>query len=317
MENQNKQSNNNSSVPIVLGAALLISLGFNVYQYMNSTNDQTTIEQSAKEISELSATKSQLEFDYKNLQDEFEQLRTSIVDNDNLLANREHEITYKQEEINRILNDVNASKEDLVKAEAMIKSLKSEIATYKAEIIRLEKENAILVNKNSQLTSQKDSIQTHLSTERQERVVEQQVAQQKEDELSSTLSVSNHKIVPLKVRNNGKEVTKDKATKVNKIRVSFDIDRNSRAQSGMKDIYVSIQKPDGQIGKFEGANHGSLKLRSGDQVTYSDKVSVNYQNGATQTVSFDWVDATFTPGTYKIDVYQNGFKISQSDVVLR
>lgn len=312
---QNKK--NNSSAIIGLGAALLISLGFNIYQLSDRKDGQETIDNSIKEISDLSASKAQLEFDYKNLQDEFEQLKSTVIDNDNLLSNREHEISYKQEEINKILNDVNASKQDLAKAEALIKSLKSEISTYKSEIERLEKENAILVSKNSRLTTEKDSIQSHLSTERRDRVTEQQIAQQKEDELSSTLSVSNHKIVPLKIRSNGKEVTKDKATKVDKIRVSFDIDKNSRAQSGTKDIYVAIQKPNGEIGKFDGASHGSLKLRSGDHVVYSDKVSVNYQNGASQTISFDWVDATFTPGTYKIDVYQNGFKISQSDLILR
>ena len=317
MELENKQESNNSKLPIVLGLGLLLSVGGNVYQFLNNKQDQFALDQSVKEISELSASKSQLEFEHKNLQDEFEQLKSSIVDNDGLLANKEHNIQVQQEEINRILNDAKSSKADLAKAEKMIQSLRSEISSYKSEIVRLEKENAILVKNNSILTTQRDSIQTSLTNERTERVVERQVAQQKEDELSSTLSVSNHKISPLKVRSNGKEVTKDRAKKVDKIRVSFDIDRNSRAASGDKDIYVSIRKPNGQIGKFSGAESGILKLHSGDDVAYSDKVKINYQNGAGQTVTFDWEDANFEAGTYKIDIYQNGFKISQADVVLR
>lgn len=316
MEQEQKKSNN-STLPIALGVGLLLSLGFNAYQFMDSKNNQDTLEKSVKELSAISSEKSQLEFDYKNLQDEYETLKSSIVDNDGLLSNKEHDIKIQQEEINKILNDANASKEDLAKAEAMIKNLKSEISTYKSEIVRLEKENAILVKNNALLTTERDSITTTLANERTERVAEKQIAQQKEEELSTTLSVSNHKIAPLKVRNNGKEVTKNKATKVDKIRVSFDIDRNSRAVSGDKEIYVAIRKPNGQIGKFGGAESGTLKLHSGDEVAYSDKVRINYQNGAGQTVSFDWEDAAFEAGTYKIDIYQNGFKISQADVVLR
>ncbi|HEY4538526.1 MAG TPA: hypothetical protein VIG94_00780 [Faecalibacter sp.] len=317
MENQTEQKQKNNILPIALGAGLLLSLGFNAYQFVDNKNNQETLANSVKELSTVSSEKTQLEFDYKNLQDEYEQLKSSIVDNDGLLANKEHNIQIQQEEINKILNDANASKEDLKKAEAMIKNLKSEISTYKSEIVRLEKENAILVKNNALLTTERDSISTALTTERTERVAERQVAKEKEEELSSTLSVSNHKIAPLKVRNNGKEVTKDRAKKVDKIRVSFDIDRNSRAVSGEKDIYVAIRKPNGQIGKFGGAEAGTLKLHSGEEVAYSDKVRINYQNGAGQTVSFDWEDAAFEPGTYKIDIYQNGFKISQADVVLR
>lgn len=314
---QDQKKSNNSTLPIALGVGLLLSLGFNAYQFIDNKNDQETLNKSVKELSAISSEKSQLEFDYKNLQDEFETLKSSIVDNDGLLANKEHDIKIQQEEINKILNDANASKQDLAKAESMIKNLKSEISTYKSEIIRLEKENAILVKNNALLTTERDSITTTLANERTERIVEKQVAQQKEEELSTTLSVSNHKIAPLKVRNNGKEVTKNKANKVDKIRVSFDIDRNSRAVSGNKEIYVAIRKPNGQIGKFGGAESGTLKLHSGDEVAYSDKVNINYQNGAGQTVTFDWEDASFEPGTYKIDIYQNGFKISQADVVLR
>ena len=317
MENSSNQKSSNSYLPAALGIGLLLSIGGNVYQYVNNQQNLETLEKSSKELSNVSSSKSQLEFDYKNLQDEYDQLKSSIVDEDGLLATREYDIKVKQEEINKILNDANTSKEDLKKAEKMIKDLKSEISGYKLEVARLEKENAILVKNNALLTTERDSISTTLTNERTERVAEKQVAQQKEEELSTTLSVSNHKIAPLKVRNNGKEVTKNKATKVDKIRVSFDIDRNSRAVSGNKEIYVSIRKPNGQIGKFGGAESGTLKLHSGDEVAYSDKVNINYQNGAGQTVSFDWEDAAFEPGTYKIDIYQNGFKISQADVVLR
>lgn len=317
MEQNTNQKKNNSGLPIALGAALLLSLGGNVYQYIDHKNDQETLDKSVKELSTLSSEKSQLEFDYKNLQDEFNELKNSIVDNKGLLANNEHNIEIKQEEIQKILNDANASKEDLAKAEKMIQSLRSEISTYKSEITRLKNENAILVKNNKILTTQRDSISSNLRTERIERQVEQQKAIEKEDELSSTLSISNHKLTPIRVRSNGKEVERDRAKRVNKIKVSFDIDRNSRAQSGNKEIFIAIHKPNGQIGTFEGSTSGTLTLRSGDEVKYSDKVIINYQNGAGQTVNFDWQDTNFEPGTYKIDIYQNGYKISQANLVLR
>lgn len=317
MEQNTNQKKNNSGLPIALGAALILSLGGNVYQYLDNKNDQETLDQSVKELSALSSEKSQLEFEYKNLQDEFNQLKSSIVDNNGLLSTNEHDIQIKQEEIQKILNDANASKADLAKAESMIKSLRGEITTYKNEITRLQNENAILVKNNKVLTTERDSISSNLRTEKFERQIEQQKAIEKEDELSSTLSISNHKITPIRVRSNGKEVERDRAKRVNKVKVSFDLDRNSRAQSGSKEIFIAIRKPNGQIGTFAGANAGTLTLRSGDEVKYSDKVVINYQNGAGQTVSFDWQDTEFEPGTYKVDIYQNGYKISQADLVLR
>lgn len=312
-----QEKSNNSKLPLILGAALVISLGFNAYQFIDGNQDRETLDKSIQELSTLSSSKAQLEFDYKNLQDEFTQLKNSIVDNDGLLANKEHNIAVQQEEINKILNDANASKESLAKAEAMIKSLKAEISTYKTEIIRLEQENAILVKDNALLTTQRDSIQTNLNTERTERVAERAVAKEKEEELSSTLSISNHDIVALKVRNNGREVEKSKAKKVDKIRVSFDIDKNSRAQSGSKELYVAIVNPNGEVGQYTNGQYGSLKLHSGDEVKYSDKVKIDYKNGAQQKVEIDLENGSFTPGKYKINIYQNGFKISQAEVTLR
>jgi len=314
---EEQQELNKSKLPVILGAALVLSLGFNAYQFIDGKQDRETLDQSVKEISTLTASKTQLEFDYKNLQDEFNQLKSSIVDNDGLLSNKEHNITMQQEEIDRILNDANASKAELAKAESMIKSLKSEIANYKTEIIRLEKENAILVKNNAILTTQRDSIQTNLDTEKAERIVERQIAKEKEEELSSTLSISNHSITPLKVRNNGKEVEKTRAKKVNKIRVAFDIDQNSRAQSGPKELYIAVISPNGIVNQYQGAQYGSLTLHSGQTVKYSDKVNINYQNGAQEKVEFDLENSSFEPGQYKINVYQNGFKISQADVVLK
>ena len=34
-------------------------------------------------------------------------------------------------------------------------------------------------------------------------------------------------------------------------------------------------------------------------------------------VNFDWVDYDFPKGEYKIDIYQNGYKVGQNVITLR
>lgn len=329
--NENTPQKKSLIVPlIILGILLVGSLIYNFVQGNKISSLEKNESLTNQMIKKEASQKENLQQEYDSLISEYTQFKARIEDRDNLLGNQENAIGLKNQDIQQLMNKENPTAKELEKAQGMIASLRSEIGTYKTQVAKLQKENAILVrniddlntknesltSSNNQLNDNNQELTYNLESEKNIRSKEQAISTGKIDELSSTLSISNHEITGIKVRNNGKEKETDRARRINKIRVNFDIDRNARTESGSKTLYVAIYNPNGTIGKFNNAKNGQLDLRSGDKVNYSDVVNFDYVNGQGKTISFDWENDQFEKGVYRIDIYQNGYKISQAKITL-
>ena len=113
-------------------------------------------------------------------------------------------------------------------------------------------------------------------------------------------------------RKNGKEKETTTAKRVDKLRITFDLDENRITTSGSKELYVSIAGPDGSPIAVEALGSGKFTTRDGVDKFFTHKIEINYTQGQRQTVSFDWKQNTnFATGNYKIEVFQNGFKIGE------
>lgn len=246
--------------------------------------------------------KATLQNEFDNLKAEFDNLKIDLSSKDSILSKKDTEIANKQREIQNILSNKNATEAELKKAKELINSLNADVASFKEEIAALKAEN-------DTLKINQERLEGNLTAETKR-------ADDTEELIKSTFSVSNYKITGLKVKGSGKEVETDKAKRIDKIRVSFDLDPNQNAD-GEKEIFIAIYKPDGGLGKFKGSNPGQIKTNSNGTIDYSDKVSFNYQRGSKQNITFDWEDFDFPKGNYKIDLYQNGMKIGQRSVELR
>jgi len=96
------------------------------------------------------------------------------------------------------------------------------------------------------------------------------------------------------------------------LKISFDIDENRITQSGPKDIYVSITSPDGKPVVVEALGSGTFTTRDGAQLPFTKKVQINYVQGQKQPVTVEWTqNSSFQTGNYKIEIYNNGFKIGE------
>ena len=248
---------------------------------------------------------------------DYDSAKTKIDIKDADLQQKDELIFEKQKRIQNILNQEEISRKDLDYAKRLILSLRTELNHYKERIEVLLAENKDLKSKNSQLSTEKDKVVSdnkELASNLETTIVEKEKEKAK---VNATLSVSNYKLTGLKVRNSGKEIETDRASRINKLRVTFDIDPNANAFAETKEIFIAIYKPDGKLGIFEGANKGSVPLRSGKTVDYSDRLIFNYDPAKGNKVSFDWKDYDFPKGDYKIDIYNNGFKIAQNTITLR
>ncbi len=206
-----------------------------------------------------------------------------------------------------MLSKVDATQEELAQAKGLITSLNADINGYKNRVEKLEAEKVALTKEKNIVIQERNKVLKDLDSANN-------VIAQKENviDVASTLSASNFSIQGINEKSNGKEKETNVAKRVDKLRISFDLDENRVAQSGIKDIYVCITAPDGKELTEEKLGSGQFNTRDGEIKNYTQKIDVNYIQGKRQTLSIDWKQNTnFSIGDYKIEVYNNGFKIGE------
>lgn len=308
-----KQSGNRKSgqaIMIALAVLLLGSLGFNIYQFTQQKKSDEEIQLVNVNLKDTENARVELQRQFDDLTYDYDQTKAQLAMRDSTLSARDSEIAEKRNEIQSLLSKKNATEGELAKAQKLINSLNTDINRYKQEIAVLQAQNDSLLIANDTLHVQQERMSGRL-------VAETSRADENERNLRSTFSISNYKITGLKVKNSGKEVETEKAKRIDKLRVSFDLDPNQYAETGEKEIYIAIFKPDGKLGKFKNATPGQLETWANGLVDYSDKVNFNYTQGTKQNITFDWEEYDFPKGIYKIDLYQNGMKIGQKSLELK
>jgi hypothetical protein len=232
---------------------------------------------------------------------------------DSLVKSKDQELEGLKSRIKGLVNKQNATAADLKEARALITELNGKIDGYLVEIQRLQAENQQLTQDKQALTTQKAELEQNLATTS----TEKKAAEEKVD-IGSTLHASNFKINAVNVKGGGKEKNTSTAKRADKFRISFDLDENLIAPSGKKDLYVVVTDPSGKVVSEQGLNSGSFTTRKDGEKQFTNKVSVDYEQGAKKSVSFDLQQTDkYVPGNYKVEVYHNGFKIGENTVVLK
>ena len=209
-EHNDQQKTSKTKEYVIIGilfAALLGSLGYNVYLHNQSADRIETLN---IDLKDTESAKVILQQELDDLTAEYERAKVDIEAKDSLLSTRDKEIFSKQKEIQNILSKENVTSAELKKAQRMINSLNTDIAQYKKQI-------SILTEKNDSLIARTDTLQYQQTQLSGELAVQTQRADDTEQKMKSTFSVSNYQITGLKVRNSGKEVETDKAKRIDKL----------------------------------------------------------------------------------------------------
>ena len=170
----------------------------------------------------------------------------------------------------------------------------------------LEDESIAFDQKILSLTQKIDQLEI-IKKSINKKYIEEKVESDKKTALLSyaaSLSLSNFNLKSVKVRSSGREVETTKASRIDKIRVSFDINENLLASSGKKILYIVVYRPDGSIATFDNVATGEFSV-NGEKKQYSDKRVVDYVKNKINSVEFEWNSEDFVRGEYRIDVYEN------------
>jgi hypothetical protein len=292
---------------ILIGFLVLALLGTWGYVIYDKNKVKESAVKNETVIASTSGQRDQLQRELEDAALRYDVIKTNNSRKDSTITTKDREIDEKKARIKFLLGKIDATEAELAEAKMLIQSLNGDIDGYKTQNTVLQVQKTQVIKEKEAVVGQRDRVQRKYDSSRV-------VIKQKEEllEMASTLMASNFNIVGISEKKNGKESSTAVAKKVDKMRISFDLDENMIAESGTKEVYVCLYAPDGTPIAVQALGSGTFDLRTGEEKTYTQKLEVSYTQYKRQTVTFDWrQNADFEIGTYKIEVYNNGFKVGE------
>jgi peptidoglycan hydrolase CwlO-like protein len=296
----------------ILIAALVGTWGYIIYD-KNKSGEK--INQLTTQYTAADSSRSAVESEYNDALSRMDSLTGTNTKLSADLEARKSQIDSLKTSIRKELGKKNA---DLGKARSMIKELNGKITDLLAQVDQLKQENQTLTTANTDLTNQRDTLTVQKA--RVQQTLDTTEAQREHiQDVGSTLHASNINITAIDIKGSGKEKVVTKANKTDVFRISFDLDENRIAPSGSKELYVCVTGPDGHPITIPANGSGTFTTRDEGEKVFTNKVDVQYEQGKRMPVSFDWKPETgkYQTGSYKIQIYQNGYKIGEGTKQLR
>jgi Tfp pilus assembly protein PilO len=276
---------------IVLALAVIV-LGYKYYQ------ESKRLGQTSEEKAILEDVKSDLE----------KQLRDMIVEYDSLKTNNDSVnvlLAKEQDKIKNLLRMQSSDAEKIRKYREELATLRKVMRSYIVQIDSLNTHNRALTEENIQFKKQLSSAENqNLALSKEKDILNTQV------QLARVLSAKNISVEP---QNKGAKAS-SKASKIAKIKVCFTIRENAVAAAGTKDIYLRIIRPDEVILP---AGNGETFDFQGEQVVYSAKRQLEYENKDIDMCIFWDKNADLIAGSYTIVLFSEGFEIGSSTFTLK
>ncbi|GAC1439720.1 MAG: hypothetical protein NVSMB63_05300 [Sediminibacterium sp.] len=308
-----EQKNNRKVIYGILIAALVGTWG---YIFYDKSQTHETVSQLQAKIGNVDSARAAIQQEFMAVSSKADSLTQNNIQLQGALADRSTEIQKLKGNISNILRKKNATQLELSQAKQMIAELNGKVDGLVAEVDKLKGENQQLTSTNQQLTTEKTQLTTDKENLEQNLNTTKTEKKQLEDkvDVASTLHASNIGIAAIKIKSSGKEKETSTAKRADLMRISFNLDPNRVTPSGTKEIFVCVTAPDGKM-ISEGT---SFTTREEGDKAYTSKVNVNYEQGKVIPVSFDWKQADrYQTGNYKIEIYNNGFKIGEGVKTLK
>lgn len=273
-------------IPLSLLLALLIA---GIVYLVYSLNEQKQENLAMKELAELD--KKEMENEYQRFSDQYGEMKTRI-NNDSIVA----QLTAEQEKTQRLLEELRQAKStdarEITRLKKELATVRAVLRSYVLEIDSLNRLNQNLVQENTRVKDQYAEATRQiegLSSEKQN--LSQKVA------IAAQLDAININLVGKNKR--GKST--DNIDKCKTLQVNFSIAKNVTATTGIKDVYVRIISPTGNLLNSSGSFGYENK-----NLQYSIKKSIEY-NGDETPVTLYWeVSQALIAGNYQVSIFCEG-----------
>jgi hypothetical protein len=294
MNSENKRSNQPIWLYAILGL-LAIALVFLLVRNSSLKTDKEALE-AEKEMQRLDF---QAEVDslmkvHNELKESYGELSLELAEKDSIIQADAVEIKKlldSQWDYNRIKKKVAALQDISQRYVRQMDSLYTVNRELVAENERIREEFQAERRQNTTLTRQKEELTNKVNQ-------------------AATMRISNYKAKAVRFKGSGKESDTDRASRAERIRIDFNVAANELIEPGTKLFYVRIADPKRAIISKGTGDEYSFKS-NGETLQFTEKVRVNYDGTETAVRAYYVKPDAYElmPGTYFIDVYEQGGKL--------
>jgi hypothetical protein len=297
---QEPQKNRSNTVLLALVVLLLISNVILLYLW-SQKGDEAQLAQT-----QVTTVTSEKENVTKLLEDMLAQYDTLSTSNEKLTA----EMSAQKAQIEDLVQKVKNGTYSLEKAKKEAATLRKIMQGYVVTIDSLNQVNQALTAEN--LTTKQELGEVKGQKAALENMTAEQAARlAKGAVLTATVMTAE----ALFLRNSGKQVQTERASKAEMVKCSFTLGENRTANSGDKVLYMRIISPDGSVLP---ANEPDNRFQyNGMEGEFSVKREVNYQNQPIDVAIFWTATGEMASGQYIVEVYESGGSVGKTTFTLK
>ncbi|MBR0309475.1 MAG: hypothetical protein IJQ97_01200 [Paludibacteraceae bacterium] len=279
-------------IPVLI--ILLAAIGVLAYLFFTQKQEMTEM------VEQMEFEKSELEDEYEDLAMQFDGYRTPDIHNDSLaqLLNKEQQRVRDLLEELRITKATNARR---------IAELKKELATVRQVMVSYVHQIDSLNQTNKRLTAENKQVREQYA------VVQQQAEQLQQQNTDLTEKVTRASILEITAFNVTPLNKRDRKTSnlnhMQKIQFDFTIGKNVTCERGIKQVYMRIVRPDGELITLPDPESRLFDFENA-QIEYSLTKEFEYGGEAMDETLYWTVGEILYKGTYNADFFIDGALIA-------
>ncbi len=261
------------------------------------------VESTQQQVETITSEKDNVTHLLENMLASYDTLKT---ENEQLTT----EMEAQKAQIEELLDRVKRGTYDLSKARKEAETLRKIMKGYVVTIDSLNQANQLLTAENltiKQELGEEKAQKEALSTQKQD--LEGKIAK------GSVLHTTSINAGALFMRNNGKQVDTDRASKAEMVKCCFTLGENRITSAGDKVLFMRVISPDGTVLPATDANN-RFKF-NGVEGEFSARREVNYQNEPVDVCIFWTGTSAMRTGQYLVEIYESGALVSKANFDLK
>lgn len=320
--NLNNDNNNSKRTTTIMGIAIAALVVLSTFLFVSKMKVSSNLEATTTELAQEKQALADLDAKYNEAVTQLEQQKGINAELDAKINEQIRQLEGQKNEIAGLIR----SKNDYKSAMARLESQKNE---YLKQIEELKAQVTGLTETNTQLNTQVQTITTTLN-ETQSKLQEESTAKaalvseksaletqkkelSKKVDIASAVKVNNIQVKSIDVRRNGKERTKSKAGKVDKLNICFTTEANEVVPAGEETFYLRIIDPTGSPLAIESLGSGvATDKKSEGEFRYTTTAVTQYSNSATEVCGAWQPGQDFVKGKYAVEIYNKGYLVGKS-----
>lgn len=305
------KSGTSATIYILLGIIALLLAG-NAFLFLTRDNAQSNLVTIREE-------KVVLRQELDDLERELEEVNRLNLDLSAELRAKQQELREKIAELQKALDNNKLTARQLQKAKSEVASLQNYVDSYLSEISILRRQRRELIAENRDLRS---TVEVEKQKNRELSTRNSQLSEQISE--AAILKAEKVSVTTFYSRmSNGREVDDHtiRSGRVNKVRVEFTFYPNMVAEEGKREIYLCVFDPRGHLLAPEASGEKKtppvFTSVEGEEVRCTARSTIFYsRSNPVYSVELPGLE-NIEKGTYKVQLFTDGYRIGEGAVTLR